>query len=433
MADVLDGLIFSEFLVDNSPFVAGHDTDGDGTHNKSDEYIELQNTTGSAISLEGYQVWSDSGGLLYEFGASDTIEPGQTATIVGEYTGTPPDGFYDAGLNEGDDFLQDGEGSSNDTIYLVNPTTGDFIVFSYGDPVQPPSPPSGFTGTNQIGGGESLNSDGPNGVAFTRDANGEWAEGSPSPGSPGVACFAQGTLIATPEGERPVESLKPGDHVVTLDRGIQTIRWIRNNTHALDDAATDEKPVLIKAGALGQNLPTRDLIVSPQHRILVGGAGQLQHIFAREAFAPAKSLTSLPGIRHMNGKQHITWIHFACDQHEVVTANGCQTESLLLGSIVLDGMTPLERRAISEVFGGATTADAALNGPPARECLKVRAVQRRLAIGLKKKAQLVAKEIRKWDMDLAHERFEAELVDETNAIDQVHRKSESGNVKSLAS
>lgn len=188
MADKLNGIIFSEFLVDNSPFVAGYDTDGDGAHNKSDEYIELQNTTGSAISLDGYQVWSDDKGLLYEFGPSDTIAPGQTATIVGEYAGTPPAGFYDAGLSDGNDFLQDGEGAKNDTIYLVNSSTGDYIVFSYGDPIQSPSPPSGFTGTSQIGAGESLASDGPNGVSFTRDSNGDWTEGSPDPGTPGVVC-----------------------------------------------------------------------------------------------------------------------------------------------------------------------------------------------------------------------------------------------------
>ncbi|NNF71497.1 MAG: lamin tail domain-containing protein, partial [Rhodobacteraceae bacterium] len=112
MADSLDGLIFSEFLVDNPSFF---DTDGDGTANKSDEFIELQNATGSTISLDGYQLWLDDRGLLYSFSSGDTIDAGGTATVVGEYTGTAPDGFYAAGLGEGNDFLADGEGTRNDT------------------------------------------------------------------------------------------------------------------------------------------------------------------------------------------------------------------------------------------------------------------------------------------------------------------------------
>lgn len=73
----------------------------------------------------------------------------------------------------------------------------------------------------------------------------------------------------------------------------------------------DATPVLIAAGALGGNRPAQDLIVSPQRRVIVGGRGQLQGRFEAEAFAPAKSLTQLKGIRHLRDKTKITWIHFA--------------------------------------------------------------------------------------------------------------------------
>ncbi len=179
----------------------------------------------------------------------------------------------------------------------------------------------------------------------------------------------------------------------------------------------------IKAGALGQNLPAHDLIVSPQHRILVGGAGQLQQVFASEAFAPAKSLTAVPGIRHMKGKTQITWIHFACDRHEVVTANGCLSESLLLGPMVVNGLSAAERQALTDIFGPAPTPDAALNGPPARECLTVGAVKRQLAKHLKEKGQLLAKEIRKWDRDLAMEKYEAERLREAASLAQPREKA----------
>lgn len=237
-----------------------------------------------------------------------------------------------------------------------------------------------------------------------------------------VVCYAPGTLIDTPDGPRAVETLKPGDMVMTQDHGPQPIRWTRSGDHPLEDAETDAKPVLIKAGALGRNVPAQDLIVSPQHRILVGGAGQLDGVFATEAFAPAKSLTAVPGIRHMKGKTQITWVHFACDRHEVVTANGCLSESLLLGPMVLNGLTAIERRALTDLFGPAATPDAALNGPPARECLKVGTGKRQLAKHLKENGRLVAKEIRKWDCDLAMEKYEAERMREAESLAQSHEK-----------
>jgi hypothetical protein len=239
----------------------------------------------------------------------------------------------------------------------------------------------------------------------------------------GIPCYAPGTQIDTPGGPRAVENLKVGDLVETLDHGPQPIRWIRSGEQPLEDAGTDDKPVLIKAGALGASLPAHDLVVSPQHRIFVGGAGQLHRVFSAEMFAPAKSLTAVPGIRHMKGKTQITWIHFACDRHEVVTANGCLSESLLLGPMVVNGLTSQERNELNDIYGTKPTPDAALNGPPARECLKVGAVRRQLAKDLNEKGQLVAKEIKKWDIDLAMELYEAERLHEARSMDQTHNRA----------
>lgn len=222
-----------------------------------------------------------------------------------------------------------------------------------------------------------------------------------------MVCYAPGTLIETPEGPRAVEHLSPGDQVMTLDHGPQPIRWTRSSEHALEQAAVDAKPVLIKAGALGRNLPAQELIVSPHHRILVGAAGQLQPVFDSEAFAPAKSLTSLPGIRQMKGKKRIIWIHFACDQHEIVTANGCLSESLLLGPMVLNGLQPAERRALNGIFGPAPTPDAALNGTSARDCMTVGEARRQIEKHLSEKGHLAPTETRNWDRDLAMEKYEA--------------------------
>ena len=223
-------------------------------------------------------------------------------------------------------------------------------------------------------------------------------------------CYAPGTFVDTPKGPCTVEDLQVGDLVETLDHGPQVIRWVHHDDHPLENNEMESKPVLVAAGALGSGRPAQDLIVSPHHRMLVGGKRQLQDWFHSEALAPAKSLTSLPGIRHMKGKTQITWVHFACDQHEIVTANGCLSESLLLGPMVLNGLTIMERRELTTIFGPAPTHNAALNGPAARECLKVGEVRRHIAKCKRDVVQRTAKEIRKWDVDLAMEQWEAERL-----------------------
>jgi len=202
-----------------------------------------------------------------------------------------------------------------------------------------------------------------------------------------VPCFAPGTWIDTPNGARLVEHLKVGDLVWTLDHGPQAVRWIHSSDHPLEDCDLDAKPVLVSAGALGSGVPAQDLTVSPQHRMLVGGRGQLDHWFTGEALAAAKSLTQLRGVRHMNGKKRIRWIHFACDRHEVVRANGCLTETLLLGSMVMTRLPQAQKHRLNTIYGAdllsvygcETQQDDPLNGPACRPVLKVGQVRQHMS------------------------------------------------------
>ncbi|MEE9428313.1 MAG: Hint domain-containing protein [Paracoccaceae bacterium] len=189
-----------------------------------------------------------------------------------------------------------------------------------------------------------------------------------------VPCYAPGTMISTPAGDRPVEKLRPGDPVLTLDHAVQPVKWIRAGKHALSDSPEDGKPVLIQSHALGPNTPTHDLIVSPQHRILVGGSGQLERYFQTQFFVPAKALTDLPRIRFMHGKSEITWVHFACADHQIITANGCQSESLLLGKMVVNALPLYEKIQLARIFPPAVPG-VPLNGPAARPSLSVRQVR----------------------------------------------------------
>ncbi|SFD98136.1 Ca2+-binding protein, RTX toxin-related [Sulfitobacter brevis] len=181
-----------------------------------------------------------------------------------------------------------------------------------------------------------------------------------------VVCFAEGTLIDTMNGQRRVEEITVDDMVLTQDKGPQPAMWTRAKWHPIEKSEAADYPVLIAQGALGENRPAADLIVSPQHRILVGGQGQLEDLFESEQLVPAKALTSLPRIREMKGKSGIKWVHFAFENHEIVTANGCATESLLLGEMVTNGFSAAERAEVTTIFGPATTPGTALNGAPVR-------------------------------------------------------------------
>lgn len=196
--------------------------------------------------------------------------------------------------------------------------------------------------------------------------------GVKDPPDPGIIpCFAPGTLIATAAGARAVETIRAGDVVHTLDHGPQTVIWTRRGRKALDRAADTEKPILIAANALGPNHPRRDLIVSQQHRILVGYKSQLESAFEAEVLVPAKALTILPGVRVMKGRKHVDWVHLAFARHEIIVSEGCHTESLLLGPMVVNRLTRLQKEELLSLFGVAEPGKP-LNGPPARTILKTR-------------------------------------------------------------
>ena len=193
----------------------------------------------------------------------------------------------------------------------------------------------------------------------------------------GAVCFGEGTLIDTPRGAVRVEDLRPGDLVETLDHGAQEILWVRRDERWLEESPETEKPILIRAGALGAGMPVRDLILSPQHRVLVGEAGQLGQALpgSGPVLVAAKALCALPGVRVMKGRKKVTWVHFAFRGHEIVRSEGALTESLLLGAMALESMSASERAMVTALFGEGD-GETPLNGPAARPILGVKAFQR---------------------------------------------------------
>lgn len=186
-----------------------------------------------------------------------------------------------------------------------------------------------------------------------------------------VPCFTPGTLIATPKGEVAVESLQPGDKIVTRDNGLQEIRWIGQKALSWFDLAANPhlKPVLVKAGSLGDGLPERDMMVSPNHRLLVANDRTALYFDEHEVLVSAKHLLSGAGISTV-AAAGVTYVHFMCDRHEVVLSNGAWTETFQPGDFTLKGMGNAQRSEIFELFPELKTPAGVEGYQAARRVLK---------------------------------------------------------------
>lgn len=166
-----------------------------------------------------------------------------------------------------------------------------------------------------------------------------------------IVCFTPGTMIATPRGEVAVENLRVGDKVITRDNGIQEIRWAGAKQMGWHEFAANPhlKPVLVKAGSLGNGLPERDMMLSPNHRLLVANDRTALYFDEHEVLVAAKHLVGGQGI-HQVDSVGTTYIHFMFDQHEVVLSNGAWTESFQPGDYSLKGLGNAQRNEIFELF-----------------------------------------------------------------------------------
>ncbi len=166
------------------------------------------------------------------------------------------------------------------------------------------------------------------------------------------ACFAHGTMIATADGERRIQDLTVGDHVATLDHGVQSIRWIGHRTVA---GVGGMAPVVIRAGTLGA---TSDLTLSQNHRALVSGSATELLLGTDEALVPIKSLVNGATIL-FSPTGFVTYAHLMFDRHEIIFANGCPVESLFLGDRLGDMMNQDQLFEIGALF-----PELHLNGIP---------------------------------------------------------------------
>ena len=186
-----------------------------------------------------------------------------------------------------------------------------------------------------------------------------------------IPCFTPGTLIATPKGEVLVEDLKVGDRIITRDNGLQDIRWIGTKTMGYRELFNNPhlKPVLIRQGSLGNGLPERDMMVSPNHRLLVANDRTALYFDEHEVLVAAKHLVAVKGVSSIDSVG-TTYIHFMFDRHEVVLANGAWTESFQPGDYTLKGMGNAQRTEIFDLFPELKTVVGLEGYQAARRTLK---------------------------------------------------------------
>lgn len=199
------------------------------------------------------------------------------------------------------------------------------------------------------------------------------------PGDP-PPCLAEGTLILTRTGLLPVESLRPGMQLMTLDHGWQSLIW--TGSRHLDAPALDlspqHRPIRIEPGALGPGQPARALVVSPQHRILLRSR-IAERMFGRaEIMAPARHLLGLPGILVDRRAPAVTYWHLLMQRHQILLTEGAWTESLLPGPQALRAFGPRMASTIRDQAPTLVAAPIPARHVPAGHATR-RLVQRHIA------------------------------------------------------
>ena len=176
-----------------------------------------------------------------------------------------------------------------------------------------------------------------------------YPNGQIGPGGDFQPCFAGGTLIRTDRGDVAVEDLAEGDLVLTADHGLQPIRWIGRRALSAADLARMPamRPIRIRAGALGAGAPEADLMVSPQHRVLVRSRVAQRMFGTDEVLVAARQLCVLDGIDIAEDADGVDYVHILFDRHEVVLSNGARTEALYTGPEALRG---IDAAALEEIL-----------------------------------------------------------------------------------
>ncbi|MEI4263443.1 Hint domain-containing protein [Roseovarius sp. D0-M9] len=304
------------------------------------------NSNGTKVILEGVEPLGTSSDIfrvvIRQVNEGDNLfSNGQFVDIYAHPDSDPPAPPLYSNLNPQHDQFQ-GRASSGDHQII---TGSENIVFDV----------NGLTaGTIQYGPGNDP----------PREAQLSFETFSPEP--PVFPCFAAGTLIETETGPLPIEVIRAGDLVHTLDHGLQPVHWSGQREVV---GRGSMAPIEISAGALGN---PRRLVVSPQHRMLIEGWRAEMYFGQAQVLSAAVHLINGDTIRQVP-RRRVCYGHLAFEQHEVIFAEGIPSESLYLGEVALDALSADQRTEIEAIFPELTASPNVMSGAAhstARRCLR---------------------------------------------------------------
>ncbi|MCP5036126.1 MAG: Hint domain-containing protein [Rhodobacteraceae bacterium] len=191
---------------------------------------------------------------------------------------------------------------------------------------------------------------------------------TPDPGT--IPCFLAGTLIDTPLGARPIEALGPGDKVNTYDGGVQVLKWVGSRCPDTDEVLDNNLyPICIPAGALGTGTPSRDVYVSPAHRVLVTAATFEMLFEDNEVLIAAHHLVGRNGIHVARTITSPNYFHLLFEDHQLLLTSAMVSESFYP---MQQGVSSLERDVRDELYMlfPVLKYRASLYGPTSRRCLR---------------------------------------------------------------
>jgi hypothetical protein len=171
-------------------------------------------------------------------------------------------------------------------------------------------------------------------------------------GQLGPPCFLPGSLIATPSGLSKIEEMQTGDLVSTASGKAVPIAFIRRRELSVSELLKNPRhaPVRIPGSAFSHSANAADLLVSPQHRMLLRSDIVERMYGVKEVLAPAAQLIGFEGIKREKTKAPVSYIHLLFSRHEIIEVNGLKTESLFLGPSTLASLDRSEMAAISKIL-----------------------------------------------------------------------------------
>lgn len=195
---------------------------------------------------------------------------------------------------------------------------------------------------------------------YYRNPGDPWTgnNGSPDDGLPDdlvpyvPPCFAAGTLIDTPDGPGCVETLRPGDPVLTSGGETRIVRWVARTVIWFSEKGDPAhlRPILIRAGAFGPGRPSRDLRVSPQHRLVSSNLWNDVHFGSSDVLVAAKHFVNGNTVVRDDLCGSVEYVHVLLDQHEILVSNGLPSESYHPGPMTIAALDRDLRDELFEIF-----------------------------------------------------------------------------------